>query len=171
MRNRGGWSTRELAGTTLKTVRHYHRLRLPEEPERAANSYKQYGPAPDPATADTTPDWRPVPSASSESATAAENDLDALAEDASEEARQNLAERLAPDVHRRQKHPHLREFAEQDAAGHRPRNWPVFLHAVVELYNPAQIDVLQRVNVIRDRTSPTGAGPTTSEPTGRPVGW
>jgi len=39
------WSTRELAelaGTTLKTVRHYHRIGLLEEPERAANGYKRY---------------------------------------------------------------------------------------------------------------------------------
>lgn len=41
-----GWSTRqvaELAGTTLKTVRHYHKIGLLNEPERAANGYKQYG--------------------------------------------------------------------------------------------------------------------------------
>ncbi|MFJ6852192.1 MerR family transcriptional regulator [Streptomyces sp. NPDC091271] len=40
------WSTRqlaELAGTTLKTVRHYHEVGLLDEPERAANGYKQYG--------------------------------------------------------------------------------------------------------------------------------
>ncbi|MGV9879566.1 helix-turn-helix domain-containing protein [Streptomyces sp. NPDC003006] len=40
------WSTRqlaELAGTTTKTVRHYHDLGLLEEPERAPNGYKRYG--------------------------------------------------------------------------------------------------------------------------------
>jgi DNA-binding transcriptional MerR regulator len=39
------WSTRELAelaGTTLKTVRHYHQIGLLDEPERAANGYKRY---------------------------------------------------------------------------------------------------------------------------------
>jgi DNA-binding transcriptional MerR regulator len=39
------WSTRELAeraGTTVNTVRHYHRLGLLEEPEREYNGYKQY---------------------------------------------------------------------------------------------------------------------------------
>jgi DNA-binding transcriptional MerR regulator len=39
------WSTRELAdlaGTTLKAVRHYHKLGLLEEPDRNANGYKQY---------------------------------------------------------------------------------------------------------------------------------
>ncbi|MEV2257419.1 MerR family transcriptional regulator [Streptomyces anulatus] len=39
------WSTRqvaELAGTTLKTVRHYHRLGLLEEPERSPSGYKRY---------------------------------------------------------------------------------------------------------------------------------
>lgn len=40
------WSTRELAdlaGTTVNTIRHYHRLGLLEEPERRNNGYKQYG--------------------------------------------------------------------------------------------------------------------------------
>lgn len=40
------WSTRELAelaGTTVNTIRHYHRLGLIEEPERRYNGYKQYG--------------------------------------------------------------------------------------------------------------------------------
>ncbi|MEV7425781.1 MerR family transcriptional regulator [Streptomyces sp. NPDC091212] len=41
-----GWSTRqlaELAGTTLRTVRHYHEIGLMAEPERRANGYKDYG--------------------------------------------------------------------------------------------------------------------------------
>lgn len=41
-----GWSTRQiadLAGTTLKSVRHYHDVGLLDEPERASNGYKQYG--------------------------------------------------------------------------------------------------------------------------------
>jgi MerR family transcriptional regulator, thiopeptide resistance regulator len=39
------WSTRQLAdlaGTTVKTVRHYHRMELLALPERTANGYKQY---------------------------------------------------------------------------------------------------------------------------------
>lgn len=39
------WSTRELAdlaGTTVNTVRHYHRSGLLEQPERMSNGYKQY---------------------------------------------------------------------------------------------------------------------------------
>ncbi|MFI5933862.1 MerR family DNA-binding transcriptional regulator [Actinoplanes sp. NPDC051494] len=39
------WSTRELgelAGTTVNTIRHYHRLGLLAEPERRLNGYKQY---------------------------------------------------------------------------------------------------------------------------------
>ncbi|WP_435106754.1 MerR family transcriptional regulator [Nocardiopsis synnemataformans] len=39
------WSTRqlaELAGTTLRTVRHYHDVGLLAEPERGANGYKRY---------------------------------------------------------------------------------------------------------------------------------
>ncbi|MCA2217125.1 helix-turn-helix domain-containing protein [Jidongwangia harbinensis] len=40
------WSTRELAelaGTTVNTIRYYHRLGLLEEPQRRHNGYKQYG--------------------------------------------------------------------------------------------------------------------------------
>ncbi|OZM71186.1 MerR family transcriptional regulator [Amycolatopsis antarctica] len=40
------WSTREiaeLAGTSLRAVRHYHEIGLVAEPERRANGYKQYG--------------------------------------------------------------------------------------------------------------------------------
>lgn len=39
------WSTRELAelaGTTVNTIRHYHRLGLLDDPERTYNGYKQY---------------------------------------------------------------------------------------------------------------------------------
>ncbi|WP_335988867.1 helix-turn-helix domain-containing protein [Glycomyces sp. MUSA5-2] len=40
------WSTREiaeLAGTSLRAVRHYHEVGLLPEPERKPNGYKQYG--------------------------------------------------------------------------------------------------------------------------------
>lgn len=40
------WSTREiaeLAGTSLRAVRHYHEVGLLAEPERRPNGYKQYG--------------------------------------------------------------------------------------------------------------------------------
>lgn len=40
------WSTREvaeLAGTSLRAVRHYHDIGLLDEPRRRANGYKQYG--------------------------------------------------------------------------------------------------------------------------------
>ncbi|WP_197679939.1 MerR family transcriptional regulator [Microlunatus soli] len=40
------WSTRqiaELAGTTVKAVRHYHKLGLLDQPQRGSNGYKQYG--------------------------------------------------------------------------------------------------------------------------------
>jgi DNA-binding transcriptional MerR regulator len=42
------WSTRELAelaGTSLRAVRHYHQVGLLSEPERRSNGYKQYGAA------------------------------------------------------------------------------------------------------------------------------
>ena len=40
------WSTRQvadLAGTTVKAVRHYHEIGLLDMPERASNGYKKYG--------------------------------------------------------------------------------------------------------------------------------
>jgi DNA-binding transcriptional MerR regulator len=40
------WSTREiaeLAGTSVRAVRHYHEVGLLDEPERRANGYKKYG--------------------------------------------------------------------------------------------------------------------------------
>ncbi|KAA0118622.1 MerR family transcriptional regulator [Mycolicibacterium sp. P9-22] len=40
------WSTREvaeLAGTSLRAVRHYHQIGLLPEPQRRSNGYKQYG--------------------------------------------------------------------------------------------------------------------------------
>jgi DNA-binding transcriptional MerR regulator len=40
------WSTREiaeLAGTSLRAVRHYHQIGLLAEPDRRSNGYKQYG--------------------------------------------------------------------------------------------------------------------------------
>lgn len=43
---RVAWSTREvaeLAGTTLRAVRHYHAVGLLPAPERRTNGYKQYG--------------------------------------------------------------------------------------------------------------------------------
>jgi DNA-binding transcriptional MerR regulator len=43
---KASWSTRELAelaGTTVNTVRHYHRIGLLDEPERRYNGYKKYG--------------------------------------------------------------------------------------------------------------------------------
>ncbi|WP_229403291.1 MerR family transcriptional regulator [Micromonospora okii] len=247
MRIRGGWSTRELAeiaGTTLKTVRHYHQIGLLEEPERAANGYKQYGtrhlirllrirrmvdlglPLADiaamndsvegaeqrfraldaelaanierqqrireelaevlrqPECVDLPPGFGDFADGLSEDARAfllvcsrvfepsvlgtlretlgatptnAEKELDTLAEDASEQTRQELAERLAPDVDRsRQRYPRLWEFVERGTTGHGPRNWMAFLRSVVELHNPAQIDVLQRANAILDRVARTG---------------
>lgn len=44
---RRGWSTRQLAEmteTTVKTIRHYHRVGVLPEPRRRSNGYKAYGP-------------------------------------------------------------------------------------------------------------------------------
>jgi DNA-binding transcriptional MerR regulator len=242
MRMKGGWSTRELAeiaGTTLKAVRHYHQIGLLEEPARTANGYKQYRvthlirllqirrlvdlgvPLADiaavqesdegaeqllrsldaelaasierqqrmrkelagilrhrtlaalpPGFGEVTGDVSAADQAFTllgsrifepwvmdalrdlltMPRTEAARQFDALTEEASDETRQRLAERFAPDIHRgQQKHPRLKELADQGAAGKDPHTWSVVLQAVVELYNPAQIDVLQRANAILDR--------------------
>lgn len=243
---KGGWSTRELAeiaGTTLKTVRHYHRIGLLPEPERAANGYKRYRVAhlirllrirrlvdlgvtlADISTMEESdegaeqmfraldaelaagierqqrmredlagilrrhdlaglpPGFDEITEELSEAdrafallgaqvfepwvmdtlrellaapRTEVGKEFEALIEEAGEESRQDLAVRFAPEVHRRQQdHPRLREWVENGAAGRDPRTWSVLLQSVVELYNPAQIDVLQRIDTIVGRgTSP-----------------
>jgi DNA-binding transcriptional MerR regulator len=234
------WSTRELAelaGTTLKTVRHYHRIGLLEEPERAANGYKRYRvkhlirllrirrlvdlgvPLSDiPAMAESdenaeqtlraldaelkanierqqrireelavllrNPNLVDLPAgfdgnaaelsdterslltvysrALDEPAMAVLRDLhstprppeqdefDTLPADADEATRQRLAEAYAPVARRQfEEHPALKDVAASDALSK-----PVVLHGLVELYNPAQIDVLQRLNALLEQTSP-----------------
>ncbi|WP_433529699.1 MerR family transcriptional regulator [Micromonospora sp. CA-263727] len=246
MRIRGSWSTRELAeiaGTTLKTIRHYHRIGLLEEPERAANGYKQYRithlirllrirrlvdvgvPLADIATmeesaegaeqilraldaelaanierqqgmreelaailrhrnlADLPPGFSEVAGDLSESDRAflligsqifepevmdalrelhttprsdVSREFDALTDEASEETRQRLAERFAPEIVReQQEHPRLKDLADQGrVGGGDPRARSVLLHGIVELHNPAQIDVLQRIHAIIYRDNP-----------------
>ncbi|MEV5541516.1 MerR family transcriptional regulator [Saccharopolyspora shandongensis] len=239
------WSTRqlaELAGTTLKTIRHYHQVGLLDEPERAANGYKRYQirhlirllrirrlvelgvPLSDIAAmdesdenadqalrsldaelaasierqqrmreelavvlrnrslADLPPGFGEIaadlPAADRSlllifsrvfgpSAMAAlkelhtaprapvESEFDVLPADASEDARQQLAERFAPEVRRQyQEHPSL---ADSGATAPRGEAFArsVVVQGLVELYNPAQLDVLQRVHAILegDRTS------------------
>ena len=234
------WSTRELAeltGTTLKTVRHYHRIGLLAEPERAANGYKRYRiehlvrllrirrlvdlgvPLSDIPTVEESnesaeqtlraldaelkasierqqrmrdelarilrqPDLVELPHGfegdvarmsdadrallmvystvlDAPAMTAlrklqamprdpVEARFDALPPDADEETRQRLAEEYAP-VARRQRanHPSL-----TDEAANKALAKPVVLHGLAELYNPAQIDVLQRMNKILGLGSP-----------------
>lgn len=234
------WSTRELAeltGTTLKTVRHYHRIGLLAEPERAANGYKRYRiehvvrllrirrlvdlgvPLSDiPAVEESDESAEQIlraldaelkasierqqrmrdelalvlrqpglvalpPGFEGDVAALSDADrallmvystvldaptmaavrklqtmprhpvearFDALPADADEDTRQRLAEEYAPTVHR-----YLASAPElTDAAANRALATPVVLHGIVELYNPAQIDVLQRVHAILGLGSP-----------------
>lgn len=233
------WSTRELAelaGTTLKTVRHYHRIGLLEEPERAANGYKRYRikhlirllrirrfvdlgvplsdipamqesdenaeqtlraldaelkasierqqrmreelalilrrrslvdlpPGFDADVADLSDVERSLLMIYSRvlDATAMttlrelhstprppiQAEFDALPADADEATRQRLAEEYAPLVRRQfEETPSLKDVAESDALSK-----PVVLQGLVELYNPAQLDVLQRLNTLLQRPS------------------
>ncbi|RSM84224.1 MerR family DNA-binding transcriptional regulator [Kibdelosporangium aridum] len=228
------WSTRELAdlaGTTLKTVRHYHRIGLLDEPERAANGYKQYQishlirllrirrlvdlgvalsdiatmeesdehaeqalrtldaelatsierqqrmrdelavilrhrnlvdlpPGFDKTAADLSAADRSLLLLYSRvfghSAMAAVRELvtvpctsvdkqfETLPADASADTRQQLAERLVPEILvQYRQHPSLK-----DAAVQTPQGKSVVVQGLVELYNPAQLDVLRRVNAL-----------------------
>lgn len=234
------WSTRELAelaGTTVNTVRHYHRLGLLEEPERRYNGYKQYevrhlvrllrirrltdlgvplsqvgrvGMAGesmtealteldrelaasirrleraradiaailrDGAPADAPAGFASVAAHMSESdssiihiytqlydesaladlrrmvevdAATADlgSEIGALAADADEETRRDLAERLAPTLAQNLiDYPWL-----ADPAAHLSKSEPVtrrtFIEAVAELYNPAQLDVFSRAGLL-----------------------
>jgi DNA-binding transcriptional MerR regulator len=240
MRMSGGWSTREIAefaGTTLKMVRHYHRIGLLEEPERSANGYKRYGlrhliqlmrirrladlgvALSDIATIQDSPEGAeqtlraldaelaasierqqrmraelatvlrhpdlvgaPPGLEAGQAAglsdadrtfmllssrifepevmdvmrrlntgprSAAAAEFEALTEDASDETRQSLAERYAVEIRRDlDENPVLGAAVDKVQAGGDPRTQPVLLHAVVELLDPAQIDVMQRVNKI-----------------------
>ena len=233
------WSTRELAeiaGLTVKTVRHYHAIGLLAEPERLANGYKQYqlphlvrlleirrltdlgvglsdiaamqhrvegpeqlfsaidsamaadiernrrtraelaeireqqhltelppgfgGVADDLTDNDRTiamlgsrvfEPWvmRELKALMSHPRTACAREFDSLPADADEETRHLLAERYAPEVHEhQQRHPDLMAVAKDGKAGRGPRHWAIIGQAVTELYNTAQLDVLDRVKVI-----------------------
>jgi DNA-binding transcriptional MerR regulator len=246
MRAARGWSTAELAaiaGTTVKTVRHYHSIGLLEEPERLTNGYKQYRlphlvrlleirrltdlgvrlhdiatlresreaaeqlfrgldavlaadierkqraraelaaiqrqqyltelPPDFSGVADDLTDsdrkfamlgsrvfepWvmRELRSLMSHPRTACAREFDTLPADAGEETRQSLAERYAPEVHRhQQRHPRLMAVAKEGKAGRGPRGWPIIAQALTELYNPAQLDVLGRIEAILAGAKPT----------------
>lgn len=236
------WSTSqlaELAGTTLKTVRHYHEIGLLNEPERASNGYKRYGvkhlvrllrirrlvdlgvPLSDiplvegaddraertlraldaelaasierqqrmrqelaailenrasvdlPAGFETLADDLPEaqrsfllayssilnPSAMSalraqfqEQHSAPLSDIavefDALPEDAPEDVRQRLAERLAPEARKQQEeYPSLRDL-EASSRRKAPITRSVVVQTLVEFYSRAQLDVLRRVHIL-----------------------
>lgn len=234
------WSTRELAelaGTTLKTVRHYHQIGLLDEPERAANGYKRYRiphlirllrirrlvdlgvplsdipvleesqegaeqtlraldaelkasierqqrmrkelalvlrhhslvdlpPGFDGTVADLSDVERALLMVYSrvldEPAMAVLRELhstprppeqaefDALPADADDATRQRLAEAYAPVARRQfEQHPSLKDIAMSEAL-----TKPIVLHGLVELYNPAQIDVLRRMNTLLELTPP-----------------
>jgi DNA-binding transcriptional MerR regulator len=234
------WSTRELAelaGTTLKTVRYYHRIGLLDEPERRTNGYKRYRvkhlirllrirrlvdlgvplsdisamgesdehaektlhaldaelkasierqqrmreelalilrrrslvdlpPGFDGNVADLSDVERSLLMIYSRVLDAdamttlrelhstprppVQAEFDALPADADEATRQRLAENYAPIARRQfEEHPSLKDVAASEAL-----TKPVVLHGLVELYNPAQLDVLQRMNALLELTPP-----------------
>ena len=243
------WSTRqlaELAGTTVKTIRHYHEVGLLEEPERGPNGYKHYevshlvrllrvrrladlgvplsqivsvsqaGSRPDEALqvldAELAASIERLQRVRAELALilrhsaptdlpagfdAASNDMseadraivmvysrvlgasamdqvremvvthdrtredaefDALAADADENTRQNLAERLAPEVRSlTDAYPWMKDPSSEAPRGAAFAESTVG-QALVGLYNPAQLDVMVRVHAILQgdpRTTPT----------------
>lgn len=235
------WSTSqlaELAGTTLKTVRHYHKIGLLDEPERSVNGYKQYevshlirllrvrrlvdlgvplseipamelddgsaeqtlrtldaelaasierqqrmrddlasvlqhrGAAGLPpgfgesaagmSEADrslvlvysrvfTPADMSSLQELTRRTPSALDSELDTLPEDATEEMRQDLAERMAPElIDLYETHPWLDDLGAQAPRGEKFAH-SVIGQALLDLYSPAQLDVLHRTNVIRQR--------------------
>lgn len=71
-------------------------------------------------------------------------EFDVLPADADEATRQRLAESYAPLVRSQyEEHPSLKDVATSEAL-----TKPVVLQGLVELYNPAQLDVLQRLNTL-----------------------
>ena len=72
--------------------------------------------------------------------------FDHLAPDADEQTRQSVAEELAEETRGLyEKHPGLLEL-DADAPGGSRHAWITAGKALIDLYNPAQIDVLQRVH-------------------------
>jgi DNA-binding transcriptional MerR regulator len=233
------WSTREiaeLAGTSLRAVRHYHEVGLLPEPDRRSNGYKQYGVAHlvrllrikrlvdlgfslariaemgeddhHPADAlrtvdaelgatierlqrartelglilrnhvpaDLPADLAPAAGAArlseadrsivlvmnrvlgpqgrdayaevlrSVPAHPTDREFDTLPADADEDARQGLAERMAPHVRRIQvEHPRVLDLPADAPRGADAVN-RIAAAAMRELYNPAQLDVLRRLH-------------------------
>ncbi len=226
----------EFTGTTVKTVRHYHRIGLLDEPERDTNGYKKYGiphllqlmrirrlvdvgvPLADIAAVQESPEGaeQTLRALDTELAASIERqqrmrdqlaellrrpdlvgappgfeahadglteldrtfmllnsrvlgpevmdvlrtmeagppspqavEFQALTDDASDEARQDLAERYAVEIRRdMDANPVLGAAVDRVQSGGDPSTQPVLLHAVVELLNKSQIDVLQRANAI-----------------------
>jgi hypothetical protein len=75
-------------------------------------------------------------------------EFDALPTDASEDTRQRLADRYLPEVRQLyQDHPALKDPAAQAPQGEAFAS-SVIVRTLVELYNPAQLDVLRRLNAL-----------------------
>ncbi|WP_311202670.1 hypothetical protein [Actinophytocola gossypii] len=71
-----------------------------------------------------------------------------LTEDAGEDTRQRLAERIAPNVHQQfERFPALRNPAARSPRGEAFTNAQV-VKGLVEMYNVAQLDVLRRVGIL-----------------------
>ncbi|MFD8529826.1 MerR family transcriptional regulator [Streptosporangium canum] len=84
-----------------------------------------------------------------------QDELEALPPAAGEAAIERLAERMAPVIRRsREKHPWLNDLVKDSPLGPELAG-NTLAHAVVEFYNPAQIRVMQRVNVILEQETDT----------------
>jgi hypothetical protein len=97
------------------------------------------------------------------------DEIKALPADADEEVRRRLAERLAPALAQNMiDYPWLSDPAEHLSKGERVTR-ETFIEALVELYNPAQIDVLARAGLLaRADVHPDDATSDDSEPTLQP---
>lgn len=80
--------------------------------------------------------------------TATTTEFDTLPEDARSRCDQRLAERFAPEVRRQQEeHPSLADLEATSRRGKAVAE-SVVIQSLLEFYNPAQLDVLRRVNAL-----------------------
>lgn len=166
------WSTRqlvELAGTTVNTVRHYHREGLLEEPERSVNGYKRYQvrhllrllrvkrladlglPLAEIAAmggSDVLPSatLRQLDGELENTIGQLQRMRDELPPDALPETRQRLAEHLLPYLQQvNADHPWTLLAGSTGPLGAEAVRL-VVAEAFTEIYNPAQLDVLRRIH-------------------------
>ena len=97
-----------------------------------------------------------------------DGEFDALPADADDEARQGLAERMAPHIHRIQAENRVVAAPDSDAPRGKRFVSEIAAAAMRELDTPAQLDVFRRVQALLRAEPPVGTG-TSGRDVGQPV--